>query len=280
MKKFAAVGVTALALAAALTGCESSGGSGSVESDCKPKNEFKTIADGTLTVSVPELPPFTAYNNGQPQGVDIEVVNKIAQAECKTVKWMQTTYAGAIPAVTDGRADVATGAFYRTKERNEATNLTDPVYVDTMAAISKDGITKIPDMEKLKVGSVDGYLWVPDMKKVMSSNFTVYPSAVEMQQDLEAGRIQVGLDSFGSASDRLKDKKEYQVKTVEKDDRVKASIEAAQITFPQTKGNADMTKAFNEQLTQFHEDGTIKDILKQHGLPESSADTGKPRLIG
>ncbi len=280
MKKIAAVGAAVLLTSALLTACESSGGGGEVADDCKPKQDFKTIKDGALTVSVPELPPFTTYNNGDPQGVDIDVVKKIAADECKKVNWMQTTYAGAIPAVTDGRADLATGAFYRTKERDKAANLTDPVYVDTMAAISKDGITSIPDMEKLKVGSVDGYLWVPDMKKVMKSNFTVYPSAVEMQQDLDAGRIQVGLDSFGSASDRLKDKKEYQVKTVQKDDRVKASIEAAQITFPQTKDNNEMTDAFNEELKAFHKDGTIKDILKQHGLPESSADTGSPRLIG
>ncbi|SMY12429.1 substrate-binding periplasmic protein [Brevibacterium jeotgali] len=271
-----AVGVAALVL----SGCEGSGGDTEVAADCTPAAEFETITDGTLTVSVPELPPFTQYEDGEPVGADIDYVAAFAEANCKSVNWMQTQYAGAIPAVTEDRADMATGAFYRTEERDAVVGLGDPVYVDTMASISADGVTSIADMEEMNVGSVDGYLWVTDMNEVLGDSFTIYPSAVEMQADLDAGRIDVGLDSFGSAGERLKDDDEYTVETVESDDRVAASVEPAQITFPHTQDNDAMTEALNEWVATAHEDGTIAEVLESHGLPAESADTGEPRLIG
>lgn len=280
MKKLMSYAAAAGVAALVVSGCESAGGDTDVADDCTPASEFDTLDDGTLTVSVPELPPFTQYNGGDPVGADIDYVRAFAEANCKSVDWMQTQYAGAIPAVTEGRADMATGAFYRTAERDAVVGLGDPVYVDTMASISADGVTSIADMEEMNVGSVDGYLWVTDMNEVLGSSFTIYPSAVEMQADLDAGRIEVGLDSFGSASERLKGNDDYTVETVESDDRVAASVEPAQITFPHTQDNDGMTDALNAWVEAAHEDGTIVDVLEAHDLPAESADTGEPRLIG
>lgn len=281
MKKLTVLpGMIAVA-ALALVGCESTGGGGGTEvaEDCQPQHEFETINEGTLTISVPDLVPFSAYNNGDPTGVDIDVAKKVAEANCLEITWEQVSYAGAVPSVTNGRADLTLGCFYRTTERDEVASLTAPIYADSMASISKDGVDSITDMESLKVGSVDGYLWVQDMNSVMGGNHTIYPSSVEMEADLEAGRIDVALDSYGAAQERHQDD-DYTVAEVQPDDRVKASTEPAQIAFPMTKDNADMLTAFDAVIEQLHEDGTMVEILTEHGLPESAAETGDPRLIG
>ncbi|GAA4283697.1 amino acid ABC transporter substrate-binding protein [Brevibacterium daeguense] len=279
MKKFAALSGIVLIAGLALTGCESATGGSDVASDCEPRFEFETINDGQLTISIPDLVPFSAYNNGNPEGVDVEVAKNLAEANCLTVNWQQANYAGAVPSVSNGRADLTLGCFYRTEERAQVAALTAPIYTDSMASISKDGVDSIPDMESMKVGTVDGYLWVQDMKDVMGDNLTIYPSSVEMEADLEAGRIDVGLDSFGAAQARHQDD-DYTIAEVQKDERVAASIEPAQIGFPMTKDNSAMLEAFDTLINEMHEDGTIAQILADNGLPESAADTGEPRLIG
>lgn len=264
----------------ALVGCESTGGGGAeVAEDCQPQHEFETISEGQLTISVPDLVPFSAYNNGDPTGVDVEVAKKVAEVNCLEIKWEQASYAGAVPSVTNGRADLTVGCFYRTAERDEVASLTAPIYTDSMASISSDGVDQIADMEGKKVGSVDGYLWVQDMRAVMGEDLVIYPSSVEMEADLEAGRIDIALDSYGAAQSRHQDD-DYTIAEVQPDDRVKASTEPAQIAFPMTKDNAGMLTAFDEAIEEMHADGSIAEILTEHELPESAADTGDPRLIG
>jgi polar amino acid transport system substrate-binding protein len=129
------------------------------------------------------------------------------------------------------------------------------------------------------VGTVDGYLWVPDMKKVMGANLTIYPSAVEMQADLKAGRIQVGIDGFGSAVQMYKSDAKYKVAGASADARVIASKEPAQIGFPIGKDNTDMTKAVDSSIAAMKSSGKIAEIVKSYGLPESAVETGEPRLV-
>lgn len=262
-----------------LTGCGGGATAPSVADDCKPQSEVKTLQEGVLTVAAPEFPPFSSVSNGEATGVDAEIIKEFAAANCLEVKMEKTSYAGTIPAVQSNRADVAIGCYYRTAQRAEVVDMSDPIYTDEMAAISSDGTTSIAAMESLKVGTVDGYLWVTDMKAVMGDNLSIYPSAVEMQADLKAGRIQLGLDGYGSAAMMYKDNEKFTVEGVDADERVIASKEPAQIGFPHTKGNSSLTEALNTSIESMKADGKIVEVLAAHDLPESAADTGEPRLI-
>ncbi|NMR29133.1 substrate-binding periplasmic protein [Crystallibacter degradans] len=263
----------------ALTGCGGGATATSVAEDCVPQSDVKTLQDGVLTVAAPEFPPFSSVSNGDSTGVDAELIKEFAAANCLEVKMEQTSYAGTIPAVQSNRADVAIGCYYRTAQRAEVVDMSNPVYTDEMAAISADGTTSIAAMESQKVGTVDGYLWVTDMKNVMGDNLTIYPSAVEMQADLKSGRIQVGLDGYGSAAMMYKDDAKFTVNGVDPDDRVIASKEPAQIGFPHTKGNTSLTEALNTSIDSMKEDGKVVEVLAANELPETAAETGEPRLI-
>jgi len=266
-------------LAAALAGCSSDSSQGAVAEGCTPESVFSTLTAGTLTVSVPEFPPFSSTTDGSMSGVDAEILNSFAERNCLTVTTQSTSYAGTIPAVQSDRADVAIGCYYRTAARAEIVGLSDPIYTDQMASISADGVVDISAMEALKVGTVDGYLWVPDMKTVMGDNLTIYPSAVEMKADYEAGRIQVGLDGYGSAALMYDGAADATVKAVAADSRVVASQEPAQIGFPHTKSNPELTDALNAAITAMKADGSIESILVANGLPATSGETGEPRLV-
>lgn len=277
--------LVATTIALALTGLTACGGGGSTDaasnSDCKPAHTFKTIKEGTLTVSVFDLPPYTKVENGKITGVDGGILDEIAKRECLTITATPMDAAGVIPAVQNGRADMAAGDWYRTAERAKVVTLSAPLYTDQMGIISSGGTKVISELKGKKVGTVDGYLWVKDLQTYLASDLKTYPSSTAMWQDLQAGRIEIGVDSFGSGvyTNKNMASGKYKVEVADEFDQVAASKEAAQSNFPLPKNNPDLAKAVDANIEEMKKDGTIAKILVDNGLDKSAADTGPAREI-
>lgn len=272
----ATTAVTMLSLAA----CGSDSGNAGV-ANCTPAHQFSTIAQGTLTVSVFDLPPFTKVEQGKITGVDGELLDEIAKRECLTVTATPMDAPGVIPAVQNGRADVAAGDWYRTEARAKVVTLSAPMYTDQMGVISADGTTSIPSLKGKQVGTVDGYLWVEDLQTYLGANLHTYPSSTAMWQDLQAGRIEIGVDSYASATyvNQNTAQNKFKIAIATADDAVAASKEAAQSAFPTSKANSALSQAIDADIAAMKQDGTIARILQNNGLDASAADTGDPRLI-
>jgi polar amino acid transport system substrate-binding protein len=269
--------VAALAVAAtALTGCGAAAGTAQ-SADCKPAHTFPSVAQGKLSVVLYDLPPFSKLEGNKVTGVDGDIVNAIAEMECLTVSAKSVATAANIPTVQAGRADVSIAAWYRTASRAEIVNLTDPIYTDQMAIISKDGLDDAGQLKGKTVGTVDGYLWVDDMKKLFGDSLKVYPTTLNMNQDLAAGRIDIGIDSYGSA--QFNQKGDFKVTVIKPNEAIAASKEAAQIGIPVPKQNTELLAALNADLKTLRESGKLKEILKANSLDASAADTGEARLI-
>lgn len=265
-----------LLLSTGLAACGGGSGEGAAK-DCQPAHTFPTVTKGKLTVAGYDLPPFGSRDGNGMKGVDADILKHIAKQECLEIepKWMAP--AAVIPTVQSGRADTGIPDWYRTKARAAIVSLSDPMYLDQMAIASKEGLTKVSDLKGRQVGTVDGYLWVDDLKKYLGSNLKIYPSTVNLNQDIKAGRIDVAVDSFGS---QKATNPGLTIQVVEPDPAVPASQEAAQSSLPVPKSNAELLTAFNAHIEAMHKDGTMKKILKDNGLEESAADVGAPRLIG
>ncbi|HEY0575905.1 MAG TPA: ABC transporter substrate-binding protein [Pseudonocardia sp.] len=277
------LGVAIIGAGAALllltTACGGGGGAPQAAGSCTPKHQFSTIEKGTLTVGVYDIPPYATTTGPDGMGgVDADIVREIAKRECLTITAQSGNTPSLIPSVQQGRADLATGDWYRTEARSKIVNLSDPLYLDEMGIVSAAGLSSVSEMEGKQVGTVDGYLWVKELQQVLGANLRLYPSTVDMTQDLKAGRIEVGVDSYGSALHNFQGTA-TKIQVAKPDDRVAASKEAAQATFPMAKDNQDMLKAFNETIAELHKDGTITKILEANGLPASAEKTGAPRLI-
>jgi polar amino acid transport system substrate-binding protein len=65
----------------------------------------------------------------------------------------------------------------------------------------------------------------------------------------------------------------------EPDQRVQASIQAAQANLPYTKTNASLGAAMDADIEAMHKDGKIAGYLQSFGLDPSGANTGEARLI-
>lgn len=250
--------------------------------DCKPKHEFKTITPGVLTIAVTNYAPHSFIDeSGAMRGLDGDIATEFAKRECLTVKPIAVDPAAAIQYVLSGQADITTGDWYRTAERAKVMNLSYPLYKDQMGLYSKDGVKTVEDLVGKKVGTVQGYLWVTDAKKMLGADLRLYPNSVNMHQDLQSGRIDIGIDGYSNGAYAAKNGslKDVKIEIAQPDDRIRATKEAAQASLPYAKSATDFGTALDANIQDMHKDGTIAAILKSYGLDEKAGDTGEPMLI-
>lgn len=257
-------------------------GAAALAQSCTPTHKIdKLVNPGKLTVAIYEYPPFSVTTGNEIGGVDGDILKNVAKAACLTIQAEVVDPAATIQYVISGKADIAGGDWYRTAERAKVLGLSYPTYLDQMGIYSKDGVSTVGAMIGKQVGTVSGFLWVTDLQKLLGTNLHLYPNPVALAQDLEAGRIQIGVDSYGTGAYAQK-KGGYPgiiIKVAEPDPRVRASAEAAQANLLYTKDNASLGSALDADIQEMHKDGSIAKFLSSFGLDPSGAETGPPRVV-
>lgn len=245
--------------------------------DCTPKHGFATLTEGTLTVALTNTPPYSAEKDGTVSGIDGDLLARFAEENCLKIAYEIFTYPAAVAAVQTGRADVALGGFYRTAARDQVITLSTPVYLDQVAVASKEGLSTVDQLIGRKVGTVEGYDWVLEMEDTIEGS-TTYPSSLNLAQDVQAGRLDAGLEGFGAAV-LLHAGTDVKVVLLEADPRITATTLASQTAFLLPKDNADFVGAVNASLEDYRAAGTIGEVLSAYGLDPSAADVGEGRVI-
>jgi len=273
-------GLAAAALAVVATGCSGSSGtpSGAPE-NCTPQHQFSTVTEGTLTVATYQFAPHTLINGDQLSGIEGDLLAEVARRECLTLTLDSAGGASAsVPSVQTGRADLAAGDWWRTKARAEVVSLSDPIYLDQGAIVSKAGYTSLNELDGKKVGSVVGNLWNDELSTIFGDNFTVYQDGESVFTDLGAGRIDAVVDSVGATTARFQTTPiaGAQVLPLPPDPRVATSERPGQVNWPTSKDNPQLTEAVNAQIAAMRSDGTIARTLEKYGLPADTANVGQP----
>ena len=258
------------------------GGGAALAQDCMPAHKIaSTVSPGKLTVAIYEYPPFAVTAGGEIGGVDGEIAKGIAKAECLAFTPVVVDPAATIQYVLAGKADIAAGDWYRTAERAKVIGLSAPTYLDQMGIYSKDGLSTVASMIGKQAGTVSGFLWVAELQKLLGAKLKLYPNPVALAQDLQAGRVEIGVDSYGTGAYAQK-KGGYPgivIKVAEPDPRVQASIQAAQSNLLYTKANTSLGAAMDADIVAMHKNGAIAGFLKSFGLDPSGADVGEPRVV-
>jgi polar amino acid transport system substrate-binding protein len=272
----------ALVAVLALPACSAGSGTGAVPRDCRPRHSFRTHAMGTLTVSTYTYAPATIVKGDDLEGVEGGLLKQVARWECLKLKIIEQAPAGVIPAVQAGRADIAAASWYRTRERAQVLNLTDPIYTDTMTVISKNGmVTTVDQLRGRRVGTLEGNLWNADLQRFLGGRLKIYGGETAVYQDLRAGRIDVAIDGAGGATNmvRVARLSDYRIQTPPPHPAVKATSHPGQITWPNTKNNAALNSALNADIAELRRTGLISELLKKNGYPDSAAHVSSPSLL-
>ncbi|MCW2500316.1 MAG: amino acid transporter substrate-binding protein [Frankiales bacterium] len=271
--RYVAVPAALLVLAAATACGGSDGSTSSATGGCTPKHSgVTTLTKGKLAVSVYVSPPYSEQKDGGFGGVDGEIIKKIAEMECLTLDAKPVAGAGLISSVESKRADLAIGGVYRTPDRAKILELTDTVYKDGMALLSKSEVSDVASLKGKKVGVIQGYLWNADLQKVLGKdNVKIYQASDGMLSDLTNGRVDVGVLTTAEAGYRAKQNTALKSNNITSDPRIASSTAPGEVVFPLTKGNASLLAALNEDIKALVADGTVGKILEANGLPASAA---------
>jgi len=249
--------------------------------DCKPQHVFKTVKEGYLTVAVTTLAPFSYLDGDTLKGIDGDIAAEFAKRECLKMNPVQVDPAAAIQSVVSGQADITVGNWYRTEKRSKVLNMSYPLYLDQSAIISKDGYKTVKEFEGKNVGTVQGYLFVDDLKKILGDNLKLYPNAAAVFDDMKAGRLDAAIDGYAGSVEAVKAGAlaGLKVEVMGKDERVKASLEPGQATFPYAFGAEEFGAALDAVLQDMQKEGLTRKIIEQNGLDGSAGDTGAPRML-
>lgn len=249
--------------------------------DCT--TEVTTVEPGKLTVAIYDYPPFNIVNaDGSVGGIDPTIAEAVAKDNCLEFVPAVMDPAATVQAVIAGKADLAIGSWNRTAKRAEVLGISAPIYLDPMGILSKDGTDTIEGMIGKKVGTVTGYLWVEQMQELLGDDLSLYPNAVALAQDLAAGRIEVAADGYNYAAYAKLNAGAYEgieIKLAQPDDRVSASVKAAQAGILYTKGNDALGAAIDATIARLKSEGAIEKALTDEGYDPRVAETGEPWLV-
>ena len=140
MKLFKKLMIAALAagMIFSLSACGgSSTGSGSSADAASVKGEtFKAALE-------PTFPPFdTTDDSGKLTGLDVDLVNAIAEDQGFTVQWENLQFDGLIPALQAGNIDIIASGMSINEKREKQVDFSDPYYDSGLVvAVAADNTT-------------------------------------------------------------------------------------------------------------------------------------------
>ncbi|WP_354002963.1 substrate-binding periplasmic protein [Microbacterium elymi] len=146
-------------------------------------------------------PPYTVDDGGTIKGVDGDIVAKIATMECLTLD-ISSVAGAALPSTIDsGRADIAIGGVYASPDRAKSFSLTDAMYLDQAAILSRDGIDSLAGLKGKQLGVIQGYLWNAEFQAALGADAVkVYQTSASLIADIKNGRVNAGAFTSAEAS--------------------------------------------------------------------------------
>ncbi len=273
----------ALSLTVAACGGSDSndGGGDEAAGDCTPAHEVTTVKDGYLTVAAYEYPPFSSIEGDVLGGAEGQIITEIAAMECLEIEVLKGDASAMISSITSGRADTTIGSWYRTTERSEIVNLSAPVIADRLTLVSADGVGTIEDLKGKKVGSILGFLWNDDLQNVVGDDLNLFETGQAMYSDLQAGRIDVIVDTYPSAQAVLEttpiDGLQFIVPPA--DPAVVSTEKPGQTNFPTHLDNTALVEAFDANIAELRSSGELEKIVVDNGFKAEAADPGEPNEL-
>lgn len=295
MKKFFAVAMSALMAASMMTGCGSSAGSAAgtaqdtqaattaaqTETSAAAKDSEATTAAETSTagsaaaavagktykIAIDQaFAPFSIQqDDGSYKGIDVDMIQAIAEQEGFTVDIQPMDFSAIIPALVSGTIDGGLGCMSITDERKQTVDFSDPYYEDGLALVTKSdsSIAKLDDLNGKTVAvkeGTQGALWADDNKDKYSFTISTLPDSTSTAMAVKNGQADALLEDFPVIS--------YQI-SIGEQEGLKVAVDAVNekggVGFSVNKGqNQELMAAFNEGLAAIKANGTYDKILASY----------------
>lgn len=254
MKKFTAF---ALALVMAL-GLLASCGSSNSDKNTPAGDDVSDAAKTKLVVATsPDFPPFESLEGGEVVGIEVDILNKIAEKMGMELDIQQMDFDSVIPGVQAGKFDVGMSGITVTDKRKENVDFSSVYFMAAQAIVVADGssITGKADLEGKKVSVQTG---TTAEEYCMGNGYEVlaFTANNDAAAALTAGKVDAWVVDNEVA---LAMAPELGLTVLDE------AMTSEPYAFALQKGS-DLLAPFNEALDALLSDGTVEQIFQQYGV--------------
>ena len=240
------------------------GGSDSTDTETS-ESEEAAGSDGEITKLVAGTdatyaPMEYIDDNGEIVGIDIDIVNAIAEELGIEVEFKNIGWEPLFPAVENGEVDFAVSSITITEERQESFDFTEPYYVaNQLILVPEDSdITSFQDLKGKRVSvqiNTTGHIVVKDLLGETSSNIVATETMPLAISEMLNGNADASVGDNSTINDYMKNNPDVNVKTIEDDE-----FEKEYYGLMVKKGNTEILELLNEGIQKIKENGKLEEI--------------------
>ena len=254
MKKFTAFALALVMALGLLVGC----GSSNSDNNTPAGDDASDAAKTKLVVATsPDFPPFESLEGGEVVGIEVDILNKIAEKMGMELDIQQMDFDSVIPGVQAGKFDMGMSGITVTDKRKENVDFSSVYFMAAQAIVVADGssITGKADLEGKKVSVQTG---TTAEEYCMANGYEVL--AFTANNDAAAALTSGKVDAWVVDNEvALAMAPELGLTVLDE------AMTSEPYAFALQKGS-DLLAPFNEALDALLSDGTIEQIFQQYGV--------------
>ena len=254
MKKFTAFALALVMALGLLAGC----GSSNSDNNTPAGDDASDAAKTKLVVATsPDFPPFESLEGGEVVGIEVDILNKIAEKMGMELDIQQMDFDSVIPGVQAGKFDVGMSGITVTDKRKENVDFSSVYFMAAQAIVvtADSGITGKADLEGKKVSVQTG---TTAEEYCMGNGYEVlaFTANNDAAAALTAGKVDAWVVDNEVA---LAMAPELGLTVLDE------AMTSEPYAFALQKGS-DLLAPFNEALDALLSDGTVEQIFQQYGV--------------
>ncbi|MCP3739607.1 transporter substrate-binding domain-containing protein [Rossellomorea sp. BNER] len=209
-------------------------------------------------------PPFEFKKDGEYKGIDIELINAIAENQGFEIELSSMDFGGIIPAMQAGELDIAIAGMSITDKRKKVVDFSDPYFEAGLSLVVKGGNTDIKTINDLKGKTVavkkgtTGATFAQENAKEKGFEVVQFNDSPAMFQEVANGNADALIEDYPVIAYAIA-QKELGLEIV--GDRLNGD----QYGIAVLKGeNQDLLEKINKGLKELKENGKYDEILKTY----------------
>lgn len=229
----------------------------------QPAKNTETVKKYTFGTDA-TYPPFEFQKDGKYIGIDIDLINAIAEEEGFEVELKPMDFKGIIPAITAKQMDGAIAGISITDQRKQVVSFSEPYYKAGLSLIVREDDTTIKGPEDLK-GKViaikkgtSGAKLADELAKKYGATVKYFDDSPAMYQEVANKNADVTLEDFPVISYKIAVDPNSKLKIV--GDRLNGDFYGIAVS----KDNEELLQIINNGLKKLIENGKFDQIVNTY----------------
>jgi glutamine transport system substrate-binding protein len=209
-------------------------------------------------------PPFEFQEDGEYKGIDIDLIQAIADNQGFEIEFNPMDFSGIIPALQAGQLDVAIAGMSITEERKEIVDFSDPYFDAGLSLVVREDNNDITSLEDLDGATVavksgtTGAQFARDNQDEYGYEITQFEDSPSMFQEVSNGNADVLLEDYPVIAYAIAESG-LELKTVGE------RLTGDQYGIAVLQGeNQDLLEAINTGLQDLRDSGEYDEILNTY----------------